>query len=171
VYAGGGGGSSTSSPGVVSGVLSISGISTGGGGAGNKSRYLLGRHAFRICKPEGRYCWGGGVGDETVFIKHHFTELPSLLVFEFANNMLHIDFLINFQSHNGHHRMRLAGIVYYGQHHFTAQIILSDGQIWFHDGIDTGRNLVYGGSISNPNSPNMSYCRGKQAVAAIYVGF
>ena len=108
--------------------------------------------------------------EETVFIKYHFIELPSLLVFEFANKMLHINFLINLQPHSGHHRMRLAGVVYYGQHHFTAQIILSDGQIWFYDGIDTGRNLVYNGSI-NSNTPNMSYCRGKQAVAAIYISF
>ena len=67
--------------------------------------------------------------------------------------------------------MRLAGVIYYGQHHFTAQIILSDGQIWFYDGIDTGRSLVYNGSINSNDPPNMPYCRGKQAVAAIYIIF
>ncbi|KAF8814122.1 hypothetical protein BYT27DRAFT_7219925 [Phlegmacium glaucopus] len=97
-----------------------------------------------------------------------FTDLPSLIVFEFSNQVLHINFLINVKTHNQHHRMRLAGVVYYGQHHFTSQIILSDGQIWFYDGIEIGRNLFYIGSI-NPNPPNMTYCRGKQAVAAIYV--
>ena len=55
--------------------------------------------------------------------------------------------------------MRLAGVVYYGQHHFTAQIILSDGQVWFYDGIDTGRNLIYNGSV-NSNPPSLSHCRG-----------
>jgi hypothetical protein len=52
--------------------------------------------------------------------------------------------LIDIQLQNVQHRLRLAGVVYYGQHHFTAQIILSDsdGQVWFYDGIDTGRNLV-----------------------------
>ena len=65
--------------------------------------------------------------------------------------------------------MRLASVVYYGQHHhFTAQIILSDGQIWFYDGIDSRRNLIYSGSV-NFNPPNMLHCRGKQTVAAIYV--
>ena len=76
--------------------------------------------------------------------------------------------LINIQLLNNQHRLRLAGVVYYGQHHFTAQIILSDGQVWFYDGIDTGRNLIYNGSIkSHPTS--MSRCKGKKAVAAIYV--
>ena len=46
--------------------------------------------------------------------------------------------------------------------------ILSDGQVWFYDGIDTGRNLIYNGSI-NSNPPYISHYRGKQAVAAIYI--
>jgi hypothetical protein len=115
------------------------------------------RHSCTIC-------------NELVHIKYSFTDIPSLLVFEFGNQVLHINLLIDIQIHNGHpsHSMRLAGVVYYGQHHFTAQIILSDGQIWFYDGIDTGRNLIYSGTV-NPNLLNMSHCRGKQAVAAIYV--
>ena len=105
---------------------------------------------------------------ERVFIQYSFTRIPSLLAFEFANKVLHINFLIDLGPQNEHHRMRLAGVIYYGQQHFTAQVILSDGQIWFHDGIETGRNLIYNGTII-PNPPNMSYCRGKQAVAAIYI--
>ena len=105
--------------------------------------------------------------DETVFIQYNFIEMPPLLVFEFENKVLHINFLIDLGPQIEHHRMRLAGVIYYGQQHFTAQVILSDGQIWFYDGIETGRNLIYGSVIPNP--PNMSYCRGKQTVAAIYI--
>ena len=105
---------------------------------------------------------------ERVFIQYNFTKIPSLLVFEFSNKVLYINFLIDLRVQNEHHRMRLAGVIYYGQQHFTAQVILSDGQIWFYDGIDTGRNMIYYGSII-PNPPNMSYCRGKQALAAIYI--
>ena len=50
--------------------------------------------------------------------------------------------LIDIQMQNVQHRLRLAGIVYYGQHHFTAKLILSDGQVWFYDGIETERNLI-----------------------------
>jgi hypothetical protein len=108
--------------------------------------------------------------ERDVFIKYRFTEMPSLIVFEFGDQDLHMDFFINVQvqPNNGQHQMRLAGIVYYGQQHFTAQIILSDGQIWFYDGITTEKNLVYIGSI-HQNPPNLSHCRGKQASAAIYV--
>jgi hypothetical protein len=44
---------------------------------------------------------------------------------------------------------RLAGIVYFGDMHFVAHIIRQDGQIWFHDGITTQRNLIYEGSIAS----------------------
>jgi hypothetical protein len=112
------------------------------------------RHLCTICKRD-------------VFIKYSFAEMPSLIVFEFGDQVLHIDFFIDPQPNIGH-KMRLAGVVYYGQQHFTAQIILSDGQIWFYDGITTGRSLVYSGSI-HQNPPDMSHCRGKQASTAIYV--
>ena len=110
------------------------------------------------------------VCESDVFIKYRFTEMPSLIVFEFGDQVLHIDFFIDLQPKYGQHKMRLAGVVYYGQQHFTAQIILSDGQIWYYDGITTGRNMIYSGSI-HQNPPDMSHCRGKQASAAIYVWF
>ena len=113
------------------------------------------RHTCTIC-------------NERVFIKYGFDNVPSLFVFEFSNQVLHINLLIDIKLQNDQHRLRLAGGIYYGQHHFTAQIILSDGQVWFYDGIDTGRNLIYNGSI-NSNPPSISNCRGRQAVAAIYV--
>ena len=106
--------------------------------------------------------------NECVFIKYGFENMPSLFAFEFSNQLLHINLLIDIPLQNYQQRMRLSGVVYYGQHHFTAQIILSDGQVWFYDGIDTGRNLIYNGSI-NSNPPSISHCRGKQAVAAIYI--
>ena len=107
--------------------------------------------------------------EEDVFVKYSFTEMPSLIVFEFGGQELHMDFFIDVQPNsNGQSKMRLAGIIYYGRQHFTAQIILSDGQIWFYDGITTGKNLVYSGSIYQ-NPPDLSHCRGKQASAAIYV--
>ena len=116
------------------------------------------RHTCTIC-------------NEHIFIKYGFDiMMPSLFVFEFSNQELHIDLLINIQLQNNQNRLRLAGVVYYGQHHFTAQILLSDGQVWFYDGIETGRNLIYNGSInSNLNPPDIPHCREKQATAAIYV--
>ena len=65
-----------------------------------------------------------------------------LVMKEFLSNIALLKYLhylnlqIDLGPQNEHHRMRLAGVIYYGQQHFTAQVILSDGQIWFHDGIE-----------------------------------
>jgi len=45
-----------------------------------------------------------------------------------------------------------------GSDHFTAQIILEDGQIWFHDGITTGHNTIYDRSLIL-NYPELDTCR------------
>jgi len=44
---------------------------------------------------------------------------------------------------------RLAEIIYFGDNHFVAHIIRKDGQVWFYDGIGTGRNLIYKGSVQS----------------------
>ncbi|KAJ7015909.1 hypothetical protein C8F04DRAFT_984446, partial [Mycena alexandri] len=38
--------------------------------------------------------------------------------------------------------MKLRGIIYAGQAHFTCRYIERDGTMWFHDGITTGRNCL-----------------------------
>ena len=42
----------------------------------------------------------------------------SSLNFQFSNQVLHINFLIDIQLQNDQYRLRLTGVVYYGQHHF-----------------------------------------------------
>ncbi|KAJ7934892.1 hypothetical protein B0H13DRAFT_1591282, partial [Mycena leptocephala] len=37
---------------------------------------------------------------------------------------------------------RLRGIIYGGQGHFTCRFIDKAGDIWFHDGMVTGRNCL-----------------------------
>ena len=43
----------------------------------------------------------------------------------------------------------LIGIVYYGAFHFTSRIIDMNGDIWYHDGLKTGRQCLQEGNIEN----------------------
>jgi len=61
----------------------------------------------------------------------------------------------------------VVGIVYYGSDHFTAHIILEDGQMWFHDGITSGQTTIYDRSLIL-NCPELYTCRGKQASLVLY---
>ena len=69
-----------------------------------------------------------------VAISHNNMIFPS-------NQKLHINLSIDIQLQNVQHSLSLDGVVYYSQHHFTAQTILSDRGVLFHDGIDTGGRL------------------------------
>jgi len=65
----------------------------------------------------------------------------------------------------------LAAVIYYGNSHFTAQIVTADGRTWFYDGMEiTDPNiqptLEYVGTIHS--QPNMNVCRGREASALIY---
>ncbi|KAK0433366.1 hypothetical protein EV421DRAFT_1718703 [Armillaria borealis] len=44
---------------------------------------------------------------------------------------------------------RLAGVVCYGTHHFTARFVDPQGRVWFNDGIATGQHAVLQGLIDD----------------------
>ncbi|KAJ7937551.1 hypothetical protein B0H13DRAFT_1588533 [Mycena leptocephala] len=38
--------------------------------------------------------------------------------------------------------LKMRGIIYGGQGHFTCRVVGKDGSMFFHDGITTGRNCI-----------------------------
>ncbi|KAF8578584.1 hypothetical protein K439DRAFT_1361844 [Ramaria rubella] len=48
----------------------------------------------------------------------------------------------------GRTQLNLIGIIYFGSDHCTTRIIDHQGQVWFHDGIATGRTCVYEGPFN-----------------------
>ncbi len=42
---------------------------------------------------------------------------------------------------------KLKGIIYFGGAHFTSRVINQSGELWYHDGIATGRNCIYNGKV------------------------
>ncbi|KAF8802162.1 hypothetical protein BYT27DRAFT_7113019 [Phlegmacium glaucopus] len=103
-----------------------------------------------------------------IYIEYKFLVLPPVIAFDFAGHRLYIDHSIEIAYNGIRHKFRLAGIIYFGHAHFTTQVVLSDGQIWFNDGITTGRNMMYQGILTH-NPPNLSTCEDKAAAVALYV--
>ncbi|KAJ6480466.1 hypothetical protein C8R47DRAFT_1050141 [Mycena vitilis] len=65
--------------------------------------------------------------------------------------------------------MRLRGIVYGGQGHFTCRLIRKDGRMWFHDGITTGRNCLPEANFHAIEDRLVLHkCGEKKAVCVIY---
>ncbi|KIM35719.1 hypothetical protein M413DRAFT_56254, partial [Hebeloma cylindrosporum] len=76
-----------------------------------------------------------------------FVKAQPLFAVDFAGNEIEIDNQLCIEVDDVEFSYSLLGIVYYGNDHFTARIILNDGSIWFHDGITTGQTTVYDGSL------------------------
>ena len=79
-----------------------------------------------------------------------YVDLPNIIAFELKDHTTTVDMLLSVKLRTGSVlKYKLAGIVYFGDTHFVACVIRQDGQIWFHDGITTGRSLIYEGSIAS----------------------
>ncbi|KAJ7015742.1 hypothetical protein C8F04DRAFT_985019 [Mycena alexandri] len=65
--------------------------------------------------------------------------------------------------------MKLRGIIYAGQAHFTCRYIERDGTMWFHDGITTGRNCLEEVKLQSlPDKLILHRCGEKRVTAVIY---
>jgi hypothetical protein len=64
--------------------------------------------------------------------------------------------------------LHLKGLVYRGGFHFTCRIIDESGNIWFHDGIITGRTSIKEGTFASVSQPNLKVCQNKQLCLVIY---
>jgi hypothetical protein len=96
-----------------------------------------------------------------------FVQTPPLLAFDISNNLndgstLSLDPVLWILCDNSRVRYNLRGIIYYDNHHFTERVITSSGMIWFHDGIFTGRSLVY-------ESQDLNTITTENAVMAFYL--
>ena len=94
-----------------------------------------------------------------------FTDYPKFIAFHRDN----VEVLWDTSIKWGEHIYKLSGLIYYGQFHFTARIIANDGEIWYHDGITTGRSCVTEGNIQSYDSIDLMTARdGKVCILTIY---
>ena len=64
--------------------------------------------------------------------------------------------------------LHLKGLVYHGDYHLASRIIDNSGNIWFHDGMTTGKIALKEGKFGSASQPNLKECRNKQLCLAIY---
>jgi hypothetical protein len=92
--------------------------------------------------------------NETLVHKTTFVQAPPLLAFDLGQHIPTINRLIHITCGEGHQvAYNLKGVIYYANQHFTARVVTSTGQTWFHDGMFTGSSLLYDsqapGSVHN----------------------
>jgi hypothetical protein len=74
---------------------------------------------------------------------------------------------IQCKTDEGNVDLHLRGIVYHGGHHFTSHII-SQGNIWYHDGMTTGQACDKDGTLKSTRDKKLRSCNEKKLVLAVY---
>ncbi|KAF6745670.1 hypothetical protein DFP72DRAFT_824161 [Ephemerocybe angulata] len=99
-----------------------------------------------------------------VLVKHAFSDL---LTFEVITvNTLLINDRIEVGDWGTY---RLAGIIYYGENHFTTRVVTRDNKVYYHDGIDGGHSTYEGILAGSFGVGDLNECLGKSASLAVYV--
>lgn len=104
---------------------------------------------------------------------HTIWTVPSVLVLALNGEPHMISPHIKIPFNGKMFKLKLRGVIYGGQFHFTSRIISPDGSIWYHDGMTTQSSCSRQGSIHHLSS--MNYLRTcvegdaqKTAVSLIY---
>jgi hypothetical protein len=96
-----------------------------------------------------------------------FLNPPELLLFSLESNNIAISKTVKVTGGNKPSVLPLKDVVYLGDFHFTSRII-SNKNIWFHDGQVTKNKCKKEGHISDFDDKKLKQCNNAQAVLAIY---
>ncbi|KAF8224058.1 hypothetical protein L208DRAFT_1513871 [Tricholoma matsutake] len=96
------------------------------------------------------------------------TVAPEMLMFSLNVTGIAISKTVRVKSTNNKDSMLpLKGVVYSGEFHFTSQII-SDKNVWYHDGMTTKSKCWDEGNAASFSEKTYMSCNNKNAVLAIY---
>ena len=98
----------------------------------------------------------------------HFSDTHKIYAVDVTDRNVTLSRTIKIQGSTRATTLHLKGLVYHGGFHFTCRIIDHFGNIWFHDGITTGRTSTKEGKFGSVSQPNLKVCRNKQLFLVIY---
>jgi len=98
----------------------------------------------------------------------HFSETHKIYAVDVTDRNVTLSRTVKIQGSARATTLHLKGLVYHGGYHFTCRIIDESGNIWFHDGITTGRISINEGKFGTVSQPNLKECRNKQLCLVIY---
>jgi hypothetical protein len=64
--------------------------------------------------------------------------------------------------------LKVRGLIYHGNFHFTSCIIGTDGIVWYHDGITTGSTCENVGDFNKFYNQKMMKSKGKASTMVVY---
>jgi hypothetical protein len=96
-----------------------------------------------------------------------FEIIPKILVFAVNHESVRVSKKMRFRDGDSSVVFTLKGVVYTGDFHYTSRIFIN-GNVWFHDGMVTGRKCKYEGKLSAFTDADLSVCNGKTLSLVVY---
>ena len=95
---------------------------------------------------------------------------PSLLVVGLSSELrgVEISKSLTLNTNNNAIMLPICGLIYYYGAHFVVRIISPDGEVWYHDGIETKRHCVHEGYLADFTEANLSFQGSKTCVGVVY---
>ena len=95
---------------------------------------------------------------------------PSLLVVGLSAELwgVEISKSLTLNTNNSAIMLPICGLIYYYGAHFVVRIISPDGEVWYHDGIETKRHCVHEGYLADFTEANLSFQGSKTCVGVVY---
>ncbi|KAJ6562187.1 hypothetical protein B0H19DRAFT_1068860 [Mycena capillaripes] len=94
-------------------------------------------------------------------------DVPSIMLIDINHGKLIFDEELTFNLSGTPVILKLRGIIYGGQGHFTCRLIGRDGSMWFHDGITTGSNCIQEGNIRSLDDKLVLHSCGEKRVECV----
>ena len=116
-------------------------------------------------------CASCGAG--SMLLSAFLSDMPDIWAFGIYTIKLNLKPKLELTINNTIRHLRLRGIIYVGQFHFTSRLFKENGSIWYHDGQTTGRSCTFEGYLQNLENTNSLLEAGegflkKMAVSVIY---
>ena len=96
-----------------------------------------------------------------------FDVMPKVLVFSISQGSIEVSKKLSFRDGDSLVVFGLKGVVYHGDFHYTARVC-TDGSVWFHDGMVSGRECTYEKKLTEFTGLELSTCEAKSATLVLY---
>lgn len=97
-----------------------------------------------------------------IVLKISFNQLPYFLPLVIHSVNINMTQYITIQDQ----KYRLCGLIYFGDFHYTCQIVDRDGRIWYNDGQDN--QTSYQGHIVSHEYSRLTKCKGRELAVILY---
>jgi hypothetical protein len=98
----------------------------------------------------------------------HFVSAPNVLALEINSRNIKISKTLKFVQDGDSIVLKVRGLIYHGDFHFTSHIIRTDEIVWYHDGMTTGSTCENEGDFDKFSNKKMMKSKGKVLTMVIY---